>query len=245
MGDVVEWAIGEDSLAKGAYDWTFGEGSAINEAWRGVTGETAAEAAEEAAQAQVTGYEKGIEEQRRQFDITTELLSDYVGIGRDALSNYRALAGLGTPEEQQEAIEMIRQGDEYRMLTEEAEEGILAGASATGGLRGSDTQRFLAESRPRVLSDLINQQLGRFGSLATMGQQSATQTGAAGMGMAGNIASLYGGIGSARAGEALAKGQAAMMLPNLAMKGIGTGIGFMAGGPAGAAQGYQMAGGGF
>jgi hypothetical protein len=109
---------------------------------------------------------------------------------------------------QQRAINQIRQGPQFQTMVEAGENAILGNASVTGGLRGGNTQRALAEFRPQVLNQLIGQQLGNLGGLATMGQNSAAGVGNAGMQVGANIGNTYGQMGAAQAGAALAAGQA-------------------------------------
>ena len=164
--------------------------------------------ARSAAGAQTEAAEKGIEEQRRQFDLIQGLLEPYVGAGESALLQQMALGGMSGPEAQQAAIAAIEGGQEFETLTRSGEEAILQQASATGGLRGGNVQSSLAQFRPQVLSSLINQQYSRLGGLATAGQNAAVGTGNAGMQTGANIAELYGQQGAAAAGSALASGQA-------------------------------------
>ena len=165
-------------------------------------------AARSAAGAQTEAAEKGIAEQRRQFDRIQTLLEPYVSAGGTALSQQMALGGMSGPEAQQAAIAAIEGGQEFETLTRSGEEAILQNASATGGLRGGNVQSSLAQFRPQVLSSLINQQYGRLGGLTTLGQNAAVGTGNAGMQTGTNIANLYGQQGAAAAGSALASGQA-------------------------------------
>jgi hypothetical protein len=165
-------------------------------------------AARSAAGAQTEAAEKGIEEQRRQFDRIQTLLEPYVSAGQTALSQQMALGGMSGPEAQQAAIAAIEGGQEFETLTRSGEEAILQNASATGGLRGGNVQGALAQFRPQVLSSLINQQYGRLGGLTTLGQNAAVGTGNAGMQTGANIAELYGQQGAAAAGSALASGRA-------------------------------------
>jgi hypothetical protein len=165
-------------------------------------------ASKRAAAAQTQAADKGIEEQRRQFDRVQELLSPYVEAGDASLIQQMALGGMSGAEAQREAISAIEGGQEFQTLTQQGEEAILQSASATGGLRGGNTQAALAQFRPQVLSSLINQQYSRLGGLTAMGQQSAAGVGTAGMQTGQNIANLYGQQGAAAAGSALASGQA-------------------------------------
>ena len=173
-----------------------------------VGGVVQSNASKDAAAAQTQAADMGIEEQRRQFDLMRELLSPYVEAGDASLMQQLALGGFSGPEAQREAISRIEQGSEYQSLVASGEEAILQNASATGGLRGGNTQSSLAQFRPQVLSSLINQQYSRLGGITSLGQQSAAGVGTAGMQTGQNIANLYGQQGAAAAGSALAQGQA-------------------------------------
>lgn len=167
-----------------------------------------ASAAKKAAGAQVAASEAGIEEQRRQFDMVRGLLQPFVEGGTGAFRQQLDLAGVSGPEAQQAAIAAIEQGPEFAALTRQGEEAILQKASATGGLRGGNVQAALAQFRPQVLSSLIEQQYGRLGGLATMGQTSAAGVGNVGMQTGANVSNLLQQQGAAQAGSALAAGQA-------------------------------------
>ena len=192
-------------------------------------------AAKSASQAQTQAADKGIAEQRRQFDAMQQLMAPFVSGGQDAFSQLMGLTGVGGPEVQQQMIERIQGGPEYGALVRQGEEAILQSASATGGLRGGNVQEALAKFRPEILSSLINQQYGRLGNIAGMGQNAAAGQASAGMNMASNIGNLYGQQGAAQAGAALARGQAtANMWGNIAGSvGLAAGLGGFGGGGAG------------
>lgn len=165
-------------------------------------------AAKRAASAQTQAADKGVEEQRRQFDAMQALLKPYIETGTTALSRQAALMGLGGEEAQRAAITAIERGPEFATMARQGEEAILQNAAATGGLRGGNVQAALAQFRPQILSGLIEQQYNRLGGLATAGQNAAAGVGTAGMQTGANISNLYGQVGAAQAGAALAKGQA-------------------------------------
>lgn len=173
-----------------------------------VGGAIQGKAAKKAASTQAQAADRGVEEQRRQFDVARELLSPYVEAGDVALEQQMALGGLSGAEAQREAISGIEQGAEFQALTQQGEEAILQSAAATGGLRGGNTQAALAQFRPQVLSSLINQQYSRLGGFTSLGQQSAAGVGTAGMQTGQNVANLMQQSGAAIAGGQLAQGQA-------------------------------------
>ena len=164
--------------------------------------------ADKAADAQTASAEAGIDEQRRQFDKVQELLAPYVSAGNDALSGQLGLLGLGGPEAQQAAIARIEGGPQMAAMQQQGENAILQNASATGGLRGGNTQGALAQFRPQMLNSLIDQQYGRLGGLSAMGQASAAGVGAAGQAMGNNVSQLFAQQGAAQGAASLAQGRA-------------------------------------
>lgn len=184
--------------------------SFIGKAIGKITGASdAAKAAERASGQQVEAYQAGIDEQRRQFDALQALLKPYIEGGTGAFQAQQQLIGLGTPEEQAAAIAQLEQSPMMRALTQKGENAILQNASATGGLRGGNTAAALAQFRPQMLAQMIENQYGRLGGLSTLGANAAVGQGSQGMAMAGNIGNLLGEIGSARSGATIARGNVA------------------------------------
>lgn len=149
-----------------------------------------------------------------------EALSPYMEAGQGALSQMQTLMGMGSPEEQAAAIGAIQSGPEMAAMTAQGENAILQNAAATGGLRGGNTQGALAQFRPQVLSQLINQRMTQLGGLAGMGQSSATALGNAG-------ANAANAIGNANAARTMAGANMWNSIPNAIMSGFGmyTGLG--------------------
>lgn len=109
---------------------------------------------------------------------------------------------------QQAAISQIEADPIFQSLIRQGEEGILQNASATGGLRGGNVQGALAQFRPQMLNQRINEQYARLAGLTQLGQQSAAGVGSAGQLAASNIGTALTDAGAARAGAALSQGQA-------------------------------------
>lgn len=112
---------------------------------------------------------KGIEETARQFDLTRADYAPYQEAGKNALARFSDLLGMGTPEAQQTAISALRETPLYKSLYGAGEEAVLANASATGGLRGGNTQHSLAEFGEDTLARLIERQLGGYRDLIGVG----------------------------------------------------------------------------
>lgn len=164
-------------------------------------------AAGKAADAQSASSEAGIAEQQRQYDKMVELLSPYVRSGNAALEAQQAILGMNGQGAQESAIRGIENSEYFKSTARQGENAILQNASATGGLRGGNTQGALAQFRPQLLNQLVQQQYQNLGGITSLGQNSAAQTGNAGMQSAGNIGNLLAQGGQAQAGGYL--GQAA------------------------------------
>lgn len=178
-------------------------------------------AAGKAADIQADASEAGIWEQRRQFDAMRELLKPYTEAGLPALAEQQAFLGLQGPEAERAAIDRIRKGETFGALSRQGEEALLQNASATGGLRGGNVQAALAQFRPQLLSQLIEQQYSRLGGITSMGQSSAAGTGAAGMDTGINIANLLAAQGAAQAGGAIGSAKAYGSMLNLPAQVLG------------------------
>lgn len=177
-------------------------------------------AGQAAASAQTQASEAGIAEQQRQFDAIQELLKPFVSKGTTALTQQGNLVGLGGAQAQQQAIQALQSSPLFTSAIQQGENALLQNASATGGLRGGNTQAALATLRPTLLRQAVQDQLGQLGQLSSMGLGAATGTGQFGQAASNNITQLLGQIGQAQAGSALARGQANAAFGN-ALSSIG------------------------
>lgn len=164
--------------------------------------------ANRASSAQVQAAQLGVDEQQRQFDAMREMLQPYIDGGADSLAAQLSLAGANGSDAEQQAIDAILNGPTYQAMVDQGEDGILANASATGGLRGGDVQGALGQFRPQMMTQMINDRFSKLGGLAGLGQASAAGVGAAGINTGQNIAGAYTQMGQAQAGNHLAQGQA-------------------------------------
>lgn len=165
-----------------------------------------AEAGKKAAEVQAGAAQEGMSEQRRQFDELIKLMSPYVTAGAGALGQQQAILGLQGAEAQKAAYTGIEQSPEFLAMQQQGENALLQQASATGGLRGGNIQGALAQFRPGLLNQLIQQKYANLGGLTSLGQASAAGQAGAGMQSAGAIANLLAQQGAAQAGGIMAKG---------------------------------------
>lgn len=174
----------------------------------GVMGNRSAnKAADKASAATQASDAMAIEEQRRQFDAMQKLLEPYSKAGNQALTGQQNLLGLNGIGAQQSAISGLENSPQMDAYIQQGENSLLQNASATGGLRGGNTQSALAQFRPQLLNQMINQQYANLGGITSLGQNAAAQTGNAGMSSANSIGALMQNTGSAQAANAMARGQ--------------------------------------
>ncbi len=215
-----------------------------------------ADAASEAAGIQAGASEAGIAEQRRQFEVIQQLLAPYVQAGTTSISQFQpfqqagaqafqqqqAIAGLQGPEAQRAAIAEIERSPFLQSQIQQGEQALLQRASATGGLRGGNVQAALAQFRPQMLQQAIEQQYGRLGGFAGAGlgateqlyrggQASAVGQASQAAALGTNVANLLGQQGAALAGGELGEAKAFSGLFNLPAQVLGFQYG--AGGRAG------------
>jgi hypothetical protein len=211
-----------------------------------VSGLAQADAAQSAAAAQAGASEAGIAEQRRQFEAVQKLLEPYVTAGTGAIGQLQpfqqagaqafqqqqAIAGLLGPEAQRQAISQIESSPFLQSQIQRGEEALLQRASATGGLRGGNVQAALAQFRPQMLQQAIEQQYGRLGGFAGAGlgvsealyrggQASAAGQASQAQALGSNISNLLAQQGAAQAGAEIAQGRAFGAIPAAISGGLG------------------------
>jgi len=148
-------------------------------------------AARDAAE-QLRASQEGIESALAPFTAITpeqiQTLGLYQRAGTQALEQQAALAGLQGPEAQQAAVAALEASPQFQALARQGEEAILQQASATGGLRGGNVQGALAQFRPAMLQQYIDQQYGRLGGLSGQGLATTENLLSRGYGAATNVA---------------------------------------------------------
>lgn len=180
---------------------------------------SSSKAAKSASKSQAAAAKAAIEEGRRQFDKVQEMLLPYADAGERAMLGQMRLLGLGggglgvsAAEAQQREIDKIEQSPLFQAKIAQGEEALLQQAAATGGLRGGNVQAALAQFRPQMLNQEIQDKFAQYGQLAGLGQASAAGVGAAAQQTGQAIGGYMGDIGAAQAGSKLAQAQANQQL---------------------------------
>ena len=142
-----------------------------------IGGFAAKKASKKAAKAQVKAMKQGIGQQEKVWGDVQGFYQPYQQAGGQGLTAYNTLLGLGGADAQQAAIDQLQQSPFYQSLYRRGEEALLQNASATGGLRGGNTQRSLADFGADTLATTIDRQLQGLGGLAQMGYGTASGMG--------------------------------------------------------------------
>jgi hypothetical protein len=163
-------------------------------------------ASRRAEAAQLEYLNRALDEQRRQFDTTQQNFEPYNNLGRASLGPLGDLIGVNGNDAQGSAIEALRSSPFYQSLYRTGEEALLANASATGGIRGGNTQRSLADFGADTLATTIDRQLANLGGLAGMGLGSTESLANFGANKANAVSNILGQQGQVRAGGLLTRG---------------------------------------
>lgn len=161
-------------------------------------------------------YQRYGRDEGRAFTATTSM--------RGSLDAQKDLLGLNGADAQGAAIQGIESSPYFSGLVKQGENAILQNASATGGLRGGNTQGALAQFRPQMLAAAIADQYQRLGGITSLGQNAAAGVGNAGQNAANANSALLGQVGAARAGGILGQAAGQVQGINGISSAFGTGL---------------------
>lgn len=171
-----------------------------------IGGGKAKKASKKAEAAQLEYLNKALSEQQRQFDLTRSDYAPYLATGLSGLGDLGDLIGVNGTDAQQAGLVSIENSPALAAIIRNGEDAILQNASATGGLRGGNIQRGLADFRSDAFVDQLNQQISRLAGLAGLGQGATDSVSAFGQQKANNVSNLFGQMGDVRAGGLLTRG---------------------------------------
>lgn len=179
-------------------------------------------AANKASAAQTASNQAAMEQQQAQYNQTRSDLMPWQTAGTTALGQQGDLLGLNGGAAQQSAISAQQNSPLYESLFRNGQNTMLANASATGGLRGGNTQGALANFGKDTLAQVIESQLNRLGGVSEQGQNAAAQTGQFGAQAANQTSALLNNTGAAQANAAYAVGGAnANMINSITGSAVG------------------------
>ena len=149
-------------------------------------------ASRSAANQSAQATQLSIAEQRAAREQLVQLLQPWTMGGESALARQMSLLGIGAngAGQQRRAIAQFEQSPMFQGLVRQGEDAILQNASATGGLRGGNVQGALAQFRPALLNQQLQQQFQNLSGISALGQASAAGVGAGVQGAANNIGNL-------------------------------------------------------
>ena len=159
-------------------------------------------ASSSAANTQAQAYGQGINTIQNFNNQTRSDLMPWLTAGQSSLGALTALLGLGSPGSQQSAIDNLKNGPLFQSLYRQGNEAILGNASATGGLRGGNTEGALYNLGSDTLNQVIQNQIGNLTGLSDSGLRTGGLLGQFGADTGNSIAQLL-----ASQGTALASGQ--------------------------------------
>lgn len=169
----------------------------------GVISSSASSSAADKAQ---SAQEDALAQQQLAMQQMMKMLKPYRKAGVAGLNAQLDLLGLNGTKPQQTAIDALEASPYFTSQVKAGEEALLQTASATGGLRGGNTAAALAQFRPQMLTQTIENQYGKLAGLSAAGQNAAVNTGVGTQGYQSNIANIMGNIGNIAAQGAIAQG---------------------------------------
>lgn len=155
--------------------------------------------AKKAAQAQAAAYQKGIDEQSREFDATQARFKPYNDFGLASMDQLSNFLGLNGNDKQGSAIDALKQSPAFTALFNTGQDTILQNAAATGGLRGGNTQNSLANFGANLLGQVEQNQIGNLTNGVGIGSGTVTTLGNLGQQNANSISQLLAQQGNAQA----------------------------------------------
>lgn len=149
---------------------------------------------------------RGIDEQTRQFDLTRADYEPARNLLAPSVTGLADLIGVNGVEAQQTGMEGIQNSPLLASIIRNGEESVLQNASATGGLRGGNTQNSLANFRADAFANELQAQMARLAGLTSIGMGATDSVSNFGANKANNVSNLLGQIGGAQASGLLQRG---------------------------------------
>lgn len=163
-------------------------------------------ASKKAQAAQIATLNRGIDTLNTQFDWAKGESEPFVQGGQDATNALLELLGLpvnGKATDPTQSIAALKGSPIYQALFNNGVDTTLANASATGGLRGGNTQDALARVGTDTLAKVYQDRVSNLSGVSGLGLQALTGLEGLGAANAESVASLFGKQGDVTAGGIL------------------------------------------
>lgn len=148
-------------------------------------------------------------------------LAPFTDAGLSAVAQQRDLLGLNGADAQNGIVNSVQNSPQFQALLQQGQNSILQNASATGGLRGGNTQSALAKFSPALLAATLNDRFSQLGSLATAGANAGLGLGSLSSQSGAQQAALIQGSAQTNAANTLAQTSANNQLVNSINSGLG------------------------
>jgi hypothetical protein len=176
-----------------------------------LSGVISGKGAKKAAKAQAAAIQQAIQEQHNEFAQTQANEAPFLQAGTSALNDpngLMALLGMSGNDAQGSAISHLKDSPLFTSQYGTGLDAILQSASATGGLRGGNTQNSLAQFGSGLLSNVLQNQIGNLGGLVGTGANAAAGLASAGQNNANAVSNLFTQQGNAQASGILGQATA-------------------------------------
>jgi hypothetical protein len=180
-----------------------------------------AHAVKKAGNAEIDALNRAMGLENAQYEQTRQDYAPYTAAGASAIGSAGDLTGANGTDKWQAALAALKDSPMFQSLFRTGQEATLQNASATGGLRGGNTERGLADFGADTFAKTIQEQLSNLMGIANLGGSVVTNQGALGAANAANVGNQTVGTGQVRAGSILGQQQVYNNLSQQIQKIIG------------------------
>jgi len=179
--------------------------SAISSIFTGNSQAKAIKQANAAEQAAIQKAQQGITNQQ---NTNTQAFSPYTSAGAGATSSLEDMLGLNGSDKQAAAIEALKSSPAFTSQYNTGVNTLEQNASATGGLRGGDTNLGLAQFGANLLGNVQQQDISNLFGLSNQGLAATSNLTGANDSLSALIANLFDKSGQANASSITGQAQA-------------------------------------
>jgi hypothetical protein len=171
---------------------SFGLGSTLpgfKQVFNSLTGQSAVDAAERAAQGQQAATDRATAENTRQFDIGQQNLAPWLAAGRRGLAEQESLLGLGG--DNAGAMRSLQSSPGYQFRLSQGLKGLNAGLAARGGMGSGKSIAAGTDYNQNFASNEYGNRLSQLAGISNTGQTTGNQLAGFGANYAGNQGNLW------------------------------------------------------